>query len=65
MSPTVPPIYGFSTGRKGYIGDSGPATLRKALPANPSKNRATSMVAVFFATAQGINQMKKALKEKT
>jgi hypothetical protein len=28
-----------------------PATERKALPAKPSKKRATSIVAMFFATA--------------
>ena len=29
-----------------------PATERKALPANPSKKRETSIVPIFFATAE-------------
>lgn len=40
-----------------------PATLRKALPANPSRNRATSMVWILRATAHGIRKMRKNEKE--
>jgi hypothetical protein len=40
-----------------------PATLRKAEPAKPSKNLATNMVCIFFATAHGIIQIKKKVKE--
>lgn len=42
-----------------------PATLRKADPATPSRNRAISMVWIFCATAQGISQMTKNVKETT
>lgn len=40
-----------------------PATLRKALPTNPTKKRATSRVCIFCATAQGIMKMKRIAKE--
>lgn len=40
-----------------------PATERKAEPAKPSRKRAISMVWMFFATAQGIVQMRKKVKE--
>ena len=40
-----------------------PATLKKALPANPSINRETSSVPTFFATAQGISHIRKKPKE--
>ena len=40
-----------------------PATLKNADPDTPSKNRATSIVAMFGATAQGINHMRKKRKE--
>jgi hypothetical protein len=36
-----------------------PATLRKAEPDKPDKNRPTSMVAMFGATAHGISQTTK------
>lgn len=40
-----------------------PATLRKALPDNPSKNRAMSMVSMFWATAHGMSQITKDAKD--
>jgi hypothetical protein len=36
-----------------------PATLRNADPANPPKNRATTSVVMFFASAQGMIQIAK------
>ena len=40
-----------------------PATERKALPANPSRKRATSMVWMFCANAHGMVKMRKKVKE--
>lgn len=40
-----------------------PATLRKALPANPSRKRATSIVWILRATAHGTMKMRKNEKE--
>jgi len=40
-----------------------PATDRKALPARPSKNRATNIVPMFFATAHGMIQIRKNVKD--
>jgi hypothetical protein len=42
-----------------------PATLKKALPAKPSKKRETSIVAIFLATAQGMIHIKKKTYEYT
>lgn len=36
-----------------------PATDKKAEPDRPSRNRHTSMVAIFGATAHGISQIRK------
>jgi hypothetical protein len=40
-----------------------PATLRNALPARPSRKRATSMVWMLRATAHGIMKTRKKVKE--
>jgi len=40
-----------------------PATLRKAEPARPSKNRATNIVPILRASAHGINQIRKKVKD--
>jgi len=40
-----------------------PATLRKVLPATPSKNLVMIMVSMFCATAHGIMKMKTKAKE--
>jgi hypothetical protein len=40
-----------------------PATERKALPAKPSQNRAISIVWIFWATADGMSQIRKREKE--
>jgi len=40
-----------------------PATLRKVLPATPSKNLVIMMVSIFCATAQGMMKMKTKAKE--
>ena len=40
-----------------------PATERKAEPEKPSRKRETRMVAMFWATAEGMIQMMKKAKE--
>jgi hypothetical protein len=40
-----------------------PATARNALPDNPLKKRAIRRVSMFWATAHGINQMRKVMVE--
>lgn len=40
-----------------------PATERNALPDKPSKNLAISIVSMFFATADGISQIRNRLKD--
>jgi hypothetical protein len=40
-----------------------PATERKALPANPSRKRAMSIVWIFCANAHGIVKRKKKVNE--
>ncbi|KAL2058809.1 hypothetical protein ABVK25_000100 [Lepraria finkii] len=40
-----------------------PATPRNALPATPLMNRATSFVAMFFESAQGMSPIRRKKKE--